>query len=739
MDKIKQILKMKINPESISYKDMKNLYVLFDELIESTRHYWDRKINDDLEDMFNWLWERNYFREMDKGGLNMWNRIITKANTSHYTEELTREKEEEENSKDVGQDGDNKDLTELGNSDSDSDESKSESEPEEKTKAATASDDSESDSDHEEAPSKTTNLARNQLFNADSAKTGIRFTNLSNLDKLTEYTNYLSVPVLEIDEYESYCTAKDFTTLCNLVSSTDDMILRLKFHTFCCLHYGFTHYLFTKEYVDGILTPLLNESKLTSVTMYWMNYANYILDYEEYIDKFRYTYKTGESGNRHRLPRWALTDEQICRFPNLSNYANGISEYPFIHIPIKVMDNPYAYIPFHLTGSRHVTPREESLKKLKWATKGALEYIDFDNIPAVVTGSIMCECASHNPKLEHYKKTHNIFDGGMKESQFTDYLTKYYISEYLESNTEGVENMSTSDVDIAIIVEDNHKIKFIRYANTIIDNIRENIDNPEELTVNPINSSGGVKYRVFHPTWLYPLELFCVFKHPAKLVKDFYIANVRTYYDGKQIVYIKSAWTSHAIGISGDIRWISNNKVPADPIIKNMQRGYTVVLNNKQLTAIVAYMYINPRWSSFLGITGILGPFTVESNSIFTSTSHGIWYNQEDDTSDNIVEKLKAKYKEIVENVKSPNVDLDALEDDIEIVSEEEDKTIDKNTTLTTTKDIDIDLMNRIFRFSNNGNWGYVSQNYMYKGTTLVFYQYLSGRLQPPNINIMLD
>jgi hypothetical protein len=83
------------------------------------------------------------------------------------------------------------------------------------------------------------------------------------------------------------------------------------------------------------------------------------------------------------------------------------------------------------------------------------------------------------------------------------------------------------------------------------------------------------------------------------MVKKFHIHAVKMFYDG-DVVLFRSCVVCLLSGVGETYKWFSCNKVPADVLLKYAQRGFSVILNSNERSAISNYISGHSRWGPML-------------------------------------------------------------------------------------------------------------------------------------------
>ncbi len=176
-----------------------------------------------------------------------------------------------------------------------------------------------------------------------------------------------------------------------------------------------------------------------------------------------------------------------------------------------------------------------------------------------------------------------------------------------------------SDVDIGIHAADYNDFKVLAYS--LFEKIRDNVKNYGPIYITKNVTITNFKYTVSGPGLIRPIDIFCIYKTPEKLVKSFHLAAVRMFYDGKKVKLFQSCVSSLLTGINHTYKWMSCNKVPGDIILKYAQRGYSTVMNTVETKAIIEYIKKDKRWNKHLNYAnGVMG--TYSTNNTFFYPDH---------------------------------------------------------------------------------------------------------------------
>lgn len=215
-----------------------------------------------------------------------------------------------------------------------------------------------------------------------------------------------------------------------------------------------------------------------------------------------------------------------------------------------------------------------------------------------------------------------------------------------------------SDIDISITA-DNYET-FDEIAQLLAERIRLNCIHIGEVWIKKIFNVSSFKYKIYGPGLMRPIDLFRVPYGPDKMVKKFHCPIVRAWYDGANITnndtclhdktidafwqkkritnanesydisyddgsvvhintvdnevepcqkastyyigvnIIKSCLDTALSGINNNYKWFFNSKPCVEVILKYAQRGFTTIITQKEMKALIEYMKISPRWKQYI-------------------------------------------------------------------------------------------------------------------------------------------
>jgi hypothetical protein len=408
-------------------------------------------------------------------------------------------------------------------------------------------------------------------------------------------TNMGSIPVMDpisIKDSEIIDLEIIFNGILQL--QNNELTAKCLYKLLCC--YNLCHRVFEIDLLIDLLKELLDNKKYRGLIIDGLFHMQYILAHEENLCLV----KTLEN-------RFVYTHKMAIRIKDLFEHANfSIEHNPLIVNCLPLGNNIYQMMPFYLSGERSICDTELFNERFQLLTNGLLNGIsDLANI--AIVGSILVECLGNNNLLKKCIKDHNISEtdssGDSDNDNNDDKPLKLFDMNELNNVDDdilGNENFmyrnklyySTDggDIDIAIS-EDSYK-KYIRIAKKIKDKMNNNIMSlyGSEFKVEEMVTNSGIRYHFSHPKINRKFEIFRVPKTHIDLVSDFHVACVRMYWDFKELYMTRGCLASLLTGVNENFNWFSTNKNPIDIIFKYAQRGYTTILNMKELECASKYI-----------------------------------------------------------------------------------------------------------------------------------------------------
>jgi hypothetical protein len=308
-------------------------------------------------------------------------------------------------------------------------------------------------------------------------------------------------------------------------------------------------------------------------------------------------------------------------------------------------------LPMHLYGERKFTEKKEFKRRLNILTGNMLKGIDLSDHGAFLTGSSLVPCIVTNPLEENTKHHDNPFETYLENyypsyDSFSSYREKFdeakkdVINLFDESFKDepsirliytdikdddvfvfSVSNMSNeikymftdkmqdmvnmvvetyneflliekklSDLDIAIVAtsREEYDKSVLAIFNKIRANLPEGPAHHIYLYKQPIKY--GFKWVLKGPGAKRPIDFFKIWTPAHVLLHKFHLNIVRFWWDGKKVRALVSGVCAALTGVNQWYRWFSNNKDPMDIVLKNMQRGYTTLLNSREIEILKMYL-----------------------------------------------------------------------------------------------------------------------------------------------------
>lgn len=455
-------------------------------------------------------------------------------------------------------------------------------------------------------------------------------------NEMIKDNNFLAMTVVNPADYPNMKLAiANLTMLSELDMRESTLMLAVKY----MLSVDYCHIIKCKQFYEIIekFMPVKSE-----IFAYYYYYAMYLLRQEETI-MFS-----------HAVPEYRVlfTLEEASILPELNMPA---SRNPYL-IQLPRANLLEHCIPFYLQGGRSINGPDVFQHRFKLATGGIFEGIDLKKLNAAITGSILVPCAHKNPLEENFRGlnwdrsrafpiTHRyaIDEPDQADIDFLNYLEYCYPSyvsltdddymkDVLQESTIGdkpklvyeddapegkfeklddcdksvpkVDYNQLADIDISITTHD-FEI-FRETVQLLFKAIQANTAHRGPVYMKEIKTITQFKYKIYGPGVPRPIDVFRIGYHPARMVKKFHLHCVKMYYDG-QLMIFRSCIASLLSGVNESYKWFSCNKTAGDVLLKYIQRGISIVLNEVERDVLVNYIKITDRWNVSTGKT-IYGP-----------------------------------------------------------------------------------------------------------------------------------
>jgi hypothetical protein len=460
----------------------------------------------------------------------------------------------------------------------------------------------------------------------------------------SKHNNYMGYPVLDPSKYGNIVEhTKCLRVLLKLGMNLEalEAFLRL------CLTPSSCHIVKSPEVWD-MINPLITSAETKNIVEYCIHYAYYIIRHES----------TKMFSQVRRSYRAIFTYAELLAQPD--THDSHMENDPHVQ---QLSDEQFlaSTVPFGIREKRTINSAKTFERRLFLATGGALAHIDFKEMNASVSGSILIPCVTKSPlesrfegvNLDLRRKCAGIglpYEAALtrEDRDFLTYLEYFYPSydslidaEYIKAtaerkqdiarfdmraymeekssqddpddraSSENIDYNKLADIDIAITATFD---EFRERATILYEKIKANCAARGPVWMAEIETLSSFKFAIYGPGLTRPIDLFRIPYDSAKMVKKFHMPCVRMWYEGRLDItseldassavsadpglYIYDSCV-HALksGINDSYKWFSCNKIPADVILKYAERGFTTILNKKECGTLIKYMADSPRWS----------------------------------------------------------------------------------------------------------------------------------------------
>jgi hypothetical protein len=297
---------------------------------------------------------------------------------------------------------------------------------------------------------------------------------------------------------------------------------------------------------------------------------------------------------------------------------------------------------------------EDSFKDIRFNTSRNISIKINENLyrPVGSTISLTESDKDFMSYLEYFYPSYHSLSDNEYTSQVLTQLDDIKVDDSLNSQGKPEDKLKynlLSDIDISITT-DNYDT-FDDIAKIISTQIQANCRHIGDVWIKKVYNISSFKYKIYGPGLIRPIDLFRVPYGPEKMVKKFHCPIVRAWYDGSNNIIddvhmhykaIDDYWKSRntqsidtdyveiskcdldsyqdsdndktgykginilfscvsAIlsGVNNNYKWFFNSKPCVEVILKYAQRGFTTIINKKEIESLRIYMEKNPRWSNF--------------------------------------------------------------------------------------------------------------------------------------------
>lgn len=431
----------------------------------------------------------------------------------------------------------------------------------------------------------------------------IKHANYNKGKNIKIHTNYGMIPQVAVADIK--CELDQLDILIEVVQQLKDRAMTTR------LWYN----LATNMYACHILLKSSTGIALTKTVFAWdknivaggLFYTMYLLAHEENTA----THHTLES-------RYVFNLDQARELAFLNPLP--IDKTPWIINALRFEGSVYNMSPFYLRGDRALAHPTAFKARLNILTQCCFD--GFENFADIaLVGSKLTECVSNNALLYHVPVLPDTDDTNYVGIVSRDRFAKKNAADY--TNPDCFRRRSelyyplvgdmASDMDIAVS-RDSFK-EFIRVADELIALLNHNIQRIAPyipFTVKQDCTASGVRFHLTHPKCS-KIEIFRTPQTLMQLVAGFHVPCVRMYWDFKTLWMTRSCAAALITGVNENFNWFSSNKVPADVVLKYAQRGFTTILNLKELECLSLYIKNNERWKIGIHAIGeITGAFDID-------------------------------------------------------------------------------------------------------------------------------
>ena len=463
------------------------------------------------------------------------------------------------------------------------------------------------------------------------------------LRKLRLESNYATYGIPDIKEIESRIgfTKKDVVNVFDAAITIGQREVAVLYA--CRLFVSRKYYhlaIKNVPFMDRIKKLMSENMRIHKLIKYVMSYSFYMVLKEERLLGRKITKNNRSIMDEDEFRALPVFDGELEESPYCTEIYHNSKE-----------QNLREQLPMHLHGERKFTDKKEFNRRLNILTGNMLKDIDLSDHGAFLTGSSLVPCVVTNPLEENTKHHDNpfatylenyypsydsvssyrekfeeakrgvidLFGESFKnqpsvkliytdikdddvfvscvsnmsndiENRFTDKMQEMVNSVVETYNEFLLVEKKLADLDIAIVATSREE--YDKNVLAIFNKIRANLpEGPEHhiyLYKQPIKY--GFKWVLKGPGAKRPIDFFKIWTPAHVLLHKFHLNIVRFWWDGKKVRALGSGVCAALTGVNQWYRWFSNNKDPMDIVLKNMQRGYTTLLNPKEIEILKVYL-----------------------------------------------------------------------------------------------------------------------------------------------------
>ena len=168
----------------------------------------------------------------------------------------------------------------------------------------------------------------------------------------------------------------------------------------------------------------------------------------------------------------------------------------------------------------------------------------------------------------------------------------YTIYINLKMKETNIEDSKYSKINEVVTIE-NFKYYVYNTEKLLLENKSNN--NSNYLNNNPTYTE-NIKYHISSPYMIRCLEVFKIKYTFMATVSRFHLPCVRGYYDGSQVYLLPSAISALLTNKCIDYKYFAGVRSPFEILLKYIFRGYSIILNKKEMIKIIEFIKNTPKW-----------------------------------------------------------------------------------------------------------------------------------------------
>lgn len=309
---------------------------------------------------------------------------------------------------------------------------------------------------------------------------------------------------------------------------------------------------------------------------------------------------------KEMLRRMSVVYDGLCDGIDFSRYNAAITGSSIIPCVVKIdaLEKRHKtfkdYVEFHYPSYQSLTVLRDDFERCK---ELAQSYVAENNV-------VMPDFKYPSDKIialreQRRKNGENFVDVQWENLSTIDHFLISYsylrddhydideICERVEEINDKIEDAEShiADVDIAISVK--CRETYEKYAFEIFEQVKKNAEkrgNYDRIYLHKAQLKYGFKYVIKGEGVKRPMDLFMIVVPFPQLLYRYHLNIPRFCWDGKQLMGLSSAVCAAMTGINQWRNWFSNNKDPVDVCLKYISRGFTIILNTKEIVFVEMYI-----------------------------------------------------------------------------------------------------------------------------------------------------